>query len=48
MTRLYAVTGDGIVRLDEAGEMWTVEPSLPGSSGRCLAVDPADRDGGGW
>src|SRR5436190_6400844 len=44
MTRLYAATGDGIARLDEAGETWTVELSLSGSGAQCLAVDPADAD----
>src|SRR5918999_5353807 len=39
--RLYAATGDGVARLDEAGSEWTVELfSLPGA--QCLAVDPAD------
>jgi photosystem II stability/assembly factor-like uncharacterized protein len=42
--RLYAATGDGIVRLDEVGEAWTVESSLSGSGAQCLAVDPADPD----
>jgi hypothetical protein len=42
--RLYAATGDGIVRLDEAGEAWTVELYLSGSGAQCLAVDPADAD----
>ena len=42
MARLYAATGDGIVRLDEAGEAWTVELALSGSGAQCLAVDPAD------
>lgn len=42
--RLYAATGDGIARLDEAGETWTAELSLPGSGAQCLAVDPADSD----
>lgn len=54
MTRLYAATGDGIARLDEDGEAWTVTPSLAGSGAQCVAVDPADpeslyaglRDGG--
>jgi photosystem II stability/assembly factor-like uncharacterized protein len=41
-TRLYAATGDGIARLDEAGGEWTVELSLMGSSAHCLAVDPED------
>ena len=44
MARLYAATGDGIARLDEADEGWSVELSLSGSGARCLAVDPADPD----
>jgi hypothetical protein len=44
MARLYAATGDGIVRLDEMDEAWTVELSLSGSGAQCLAVDPADPD----
>src|ERR671936_2683254 len=44
MACLYAATGDGIARLDEAGESWTVELSLPGGGAQCLAVDPADPD----
>jgi photosystem II stability/assembly factor-like uncharacterized protein len=44
MARLYAATGDGIVRLDEAGEAWTVELCLSGSGAQCLAVDQADPD----
>src|ERR1700758_4867286 len=44
MARLYAATGDGIARLDEAGDAWTVELSLSGSGAQCLAVDPADPD----
>ncbi len=43
MARLYAATGDGIARLDESGETWTVELSLPGSGAQCLAVDPNDQ-----
>jgi photosystem II stability/assembly factor-like uncharacterized protein len=42
MARLYAATGDGIARLDEAGDAWTVELSLDGSGAQCLASDPAD------
>ena len=42
--RLYAATGDGIVRLDEAGDGWTVERFLDGSGAQCLAVDPRDPD----
>src|SRR6266566_1917521 len=44
MARLYAATGDGIARLDESGEAWTVELCLPGSGAQCLAVDPKDPD----
>ena len=44
MARLYAATGDGIARLDEAGGEWAVELSLRGSGAQCLAVDPADVD----
>ena len=42
MARLYAATGDGLARLDEAGGAWAVELSLTGSGAQCLAVDPAD------
>jgi photosystem II stability/assembly factor-like uncharacterized protein len=44
MARLYAATGDGIARLDESGEAWTVETSLARSGAHCLAVDPHDPD----
>ena len=44
MARLYAATGDGIARLDETGDGWTVELYLPGSGAQCLALDPADPD----
>jgi photosystem II stability/assembly factor-like uncharacterized protein len=44
VTRLYAATGDGIVRLHEGGEAWTAEPSLSGSGAQCLAVDPANSE----
>ena len=44
MARLYAATGDGLARLDEAADAWTVELSLAGSGAQCLAVDPADPD----
>jgi photosystem II stability/assembly factor-like uncharacterized protein len=42
--RLYAATGDGVARLDEAGSGWGVELFLDGSGAQCLAVDPADAD----
>lgn len=44
MARLYAATGDGIARLDEAGGVWSVEDFLRGSGTQCLAVDPVDGD----
>lgn len=44
MARLYAATGDAIVRLDEVGAVWTVERFLSGSGAQCLAVDRADPD----
>ena len=44
MGRLYAATGDGVARLDESGEGWTVELFLNGSGAQCLAVDPDDPD----
>src|SRR5512132_1046884 len=44
MPRLYAATGDGIARLEQSGEAWTVELSLAGSGAQCLAVDPDDPD----
>jgi hypothetical protein len=42
--RLYTATGDGIVRLEEAGSGWTAETSLGGSGAQCVAVDPRDAD----
>jgi photosystem II stability/assembly factor-like uncharacterized protein len=44
MPRLYAATGDGIVRLDEAGSEWRLHVFMRGSGAQCLAVDPADPD----
>jgi BNR/Asp-box repeat len=44
VTRLYAATGDGIARLDEAGGEWKAELFLPGSGAQCLAVAPDDAD----
>src|SRR5919197_167719 len=44
MARLYAATGDGIARVEESGEAWTVKLSLPGSGAQCLAVDSNDPD----
>jgi hypothetical protein len=42
--RLYAATGDAIVRIDEAGDGWSCTLSLEGSGAHCLALDPADAD----
>ena len=44
MARLYAATGDGIARLDEANGEWTVQLSLSGSGAQCLAIDPKEPD----
>jgi photosystem II stability/assembly factor-like uncharacterized protein len=44
MARLYTATGDGIVRLEEAGVGWTAKASLGRSGAQCVAVDPRDPD----
>jgi photosystem II stability/assembly factor-like uncharacterized protein len=44
MARLYAATGEGIARVDEARRTWTVELQLRGSRAQCLALDPQDPD----
>jgi photosystem II stability/assembly factor-like uncharacterized protein len=44
MTRLYAATGDGIVRLDSEGGAWRATAALDGSGAQCLAVDTGDPD----
>jgi photosystem II stability/assembly factor-like uncharacterized protein len=44
VTRLYAATGDGIARLDETDDGWSVELSLRGTGAQCVAVDPRDPD----
>src|SRR2546428_8850920 len=44
MARLYAATGDGIVRLDEETGGWAAEVFLGGSGAQCLAVDPREPD----
>jgi photosystem II stability/assembly factor-like uncharacterized protein len=44
MARLWAATGDGVARMDEAGGDWTLELFLHGSGAQCLAVDPHDPD----
>jgi len=40
MTRLFAATGDAIVRLDEADGSWIATRSLEAAGAQCLAVDP--------
>jgi photosystem II stability/assembly factor-like uncharacterized protein len=37
VTRLYAATGDGVVRLTRDERGWTAEPFLQGSGARCVA-----------
>ncbi len=44
MARLYAATGDSIVRLDETADAWRVETFLAGSRAQCLALDPDDAE----
>ncbi len=44
MTRLFAATGDAIVRLDEANGDWVAARTLEGSGMQCLAVDAGDPD----
>lgn len=40
--RLYAATGDAVVRLEEMDGRWVVSRSLDGSGAQCLVVDPRD------
>jgi photosystem II stability/assembly factor-like uncharacterized protein len=40
MARLFAVTGDAIVRLDETDGAWVATRSLEAAGAQCLAVDP--------
>jgi photosystem II stability/assembly factor-like uncharacterized protein len=42
MARMYATTGDSVVRLDETTNGWRLETFLAGSGAQCLALDPAD------
>jgi photosystem II stability/assembly factor-like uncharacterized protein len=44
VTRLYGATGDGIARLEQSDDIWTVELFLSGTGAQCLAVDPSDPD----
>jgi photosystem II stability/assembly factor-like uncharacterized protein len=40
MARLFAATGDAIVRLEETDRSWVATSSLEASGAQCLAVDP--------
>ena len=40
MARLFAATGDAIVRLEERDGAWSASQSLAGTGAQCLAVDP--------
>jgi photosystem II stability/assembly factor-like uncharacterized protein len=44
MPRLYAATGDSIIRLDETTNGWRLETFLAGSRAQCLALDRKDAD----
>lgn len=42
--RLYAATGDALVRLDEVDGAWRVERALESCGAQCVALDSHDRD----
>jgi photosystem II stability/assembly factor-like uncharacterized protein len=44
MERLYAATGDGIIRFDSDDGGWIAERLLDGTGAQCLAVDPRDAE----
>ena len=44
MARLFAATGDAIVRLEETDGAWVGTRTLDGSGAQCLAVDPHTAD----
>jgi photosystem II stability/assembly factor-like uncharacterized protein len=44
VTRLFAATGDAIVRLDETVGHWVAKHTLEASGAQCLAVDPRTPD----
>ena len=44
MARLFAATGDAIVRLEETDGAWVATRSLEESGAQCLAVDPHTPD----
>jgi len=44
MPRLWAATGDGVVRIDGVGTEWTATRVLDAAGAQCVAADPADED----
>src|SRR5690349_22871107 len=44
MPRLWAATGDGVVRIDGAGTEWTATRVLGAAGAQCVAASPADAD----
>jgi photosystem II stability/assembly factor-like uncharacterized protein len=42
MTVLLAATSDGVARIAESGDSWSVEVVLDGGRGQCIAADPND------
>ncbi|TML21069.1 MAG: hypothetical protein E6G28_09670 [Actinobacteria bacterium] len=42
--RLFAATGDAVVRLEDSGDGWAAVLSLEESGAHCLAADPAQPD----
>lgn len=44
MARLFAATGDAVVRLDETNGGWVARRVLVGNGAQCLAVDPQHPD----
>ena len=44
MPRLWAATGDAVVRIDDVGPEWVVTRVLDAAGAQCVAADPADAD----
>jgi photosystem II stability/assembly factor-like uncharacterized protein len=44
MTRLWAATGDGVVRIDSAGSEWLATRVLEAAEVHCVAADQADAE----
>ena len=42
MTVLLAATSDGVARITESGDAWSVEAVLDEGRGQCIALDPGD------